>query len=77
MADDPMTTNDGSIFPEFNVGVPMPAGTKAPPPAMTAELQRRLWALFDAAKALAETESPERWAALYIAVADIPESQRP
>jgi hypothetical protein len=41
------------------------------------EVQRRLWALFDAAKALAERDGPGRWAALYEALANVPESQRP
>jgi hypothetical protein len=36
----------------------------------------RLWLLFDAAKALCDSETPENWAALYRAVADVPESVR-
>ena len=42
-----------------------------------AELQRRLWRLFDVAKAICETETPAAWIDLYRAVADVPESQRP
>ena len=29
-----------SIFPPFNVGVPMPAGTPVPPPSPQAEIDR-------------------------------------
>lgn len=44
---------------------------------LSAELQVRLWALFDAARAICERETPEAWAALYLAVARVPESLRP
>lgn len=44
---------------------------------LAAELERRLWALFDAAKVICECETPAAWATLYRAVADVPEGQRP
>lgn len=44
---------------------------------LDAELQRRLWFLFDTAKAICEVETPEAWAALYRAVADVPECKKP
>ena len=52
------------------------------PPAMNqttleAELMRRFWLLFDAARRLCEQDTPATWAALYAAVAAIPESQHP
>lgn len=43
---------------------------------LEAELQERLWVLFDAAKALGESDSAERWEALHRAVANVPESRR-
>ena len=44
---------------------------------LEAELMRRFWLLFDAAKAICEQDTPATWAALYVAVAAIPESQHP
>lgn len=47
---------------------------------LDAELRRRMWVLFDAAKVISErgdVATPDEWAAFHIAVCNIPESQRP
>ncbi len=47
---------------------------------LDAELQSRLWRLFDAAKVISErgdVATPDEWAAFHIAVCGIPESQHP
>lgn len=41
------------------------------------EAARRLWALYDAARALCDDDAPERWENLFQAVANVPESSRP
>ncbi len=43
--------------------------------ALDAVLRLRLWDVFDAAKAICDADTPERWVNLYRAVAAIPESQ--
>jgi hypothetical protein len=42
------------------------------------EVIQRLWALYDAAKAISEQGDPtvDAWVALYVAVANVPESAR-
>lgn len=45
-----------------------------------AELRRRLWALFDAAKVISErgdSATPDQWAEFHLAVCLVPESQHP
>lgn len=47
---------------------------------LDAELQSRLWRLFDAAKVISErgdVATPDEWAEFHIAVCSIPESQHP
>lgn len=47
---------------------------------LKSELERRMWALFDAAKVISERgdiATPDDWAAFHIAVCNIPESQHP
>jgi len=51
--------------------------SRSPQTSLDAELQARLWALFDASKTACERDTPAAWAALHRAVADVPESQRP
>jgi hypothetical protein len=46
---------------------------------LEAEMLRRLWALYDAAKVISEQgdrATVDAWAALYVAVANVPERAR-